>query len=32
MTVTATVTVTVSVPEVHAIHLLPSPTPSLMYF
>ena len=32
VTVTATVTMTVSVPEVHATHLLPSPTPSLMYF
>ena len=32
MSVTATVTVTVPVPEVHATHLLPSHTPSLMYF
>ena len=32
VTVTATVTVTLSVPKVHATHLLPSPTPSLMYF
>ena len=31
MTVTATVTVTVSVPEIHATHLLHSPTANLMY-
>ena len=31
MSVTATVTVTVSVPEAHATHVLPSHTPSLMY-